>query len=548
MRSLLGTAAVASLAAAGLVIGLAGQAKAQPGRGDAPSGGVTVTITGMTPRYAQASSTITVSGTLANNTGAALSGLTVALYSSASPFLARSTMDAFISGTTSSVTTSQEGVPVAVKTIPDGGQEGWTASFTSAGAQMSGFGVYPVVAAVIDSSGLQRGADRALLPFWQAGQTGFGRLKIAWAWPLIDQPHQQACSALTSDSLAPSLASGGRLGNLLAAGSSAQASAAQVTFVIDPSLLTAVNTMTSRNGYQTGGTFDCRGAQQHPVSQAAKAWLDTLKAAVASQPSVITPFANVDVAALAHNGLTDDVKTAYTLGEKYAGAVLGTAVKSDMSFPAGGQADLSVLTALAAAEPQVSSVVLGSGQMKLFPTGYREDALTSVHTMAGATLRVLLADNTIASVLAGASSVRTFAVEQRFLAETAMISAEAPESSRSVVISPPQTWAPSVKLAQVLLGDSVSVPWLRPVSLASLAMAHDSGGDPRQALASSKVSKRELTASYLNEVRTETASKDVYTSMLYPPGQAYDDILDGTLASCESSAWRGANPGGRALV
>lgn len=538
----------ASLAVAYLAIGQAGQANAQPGPASAQSGGVTLTITGMTPRYAQADSTITVSGTIANNTGAALSSLTVELYSSASPFLARSTMDAFISGAASAITTAQEGVPVAVKTIPAGGQAGWTASFTSAGAQMTSFGVYPVLAAVTDGSGLQRGADRTLLPFWQGGQAGFGKLKIAWAWPLIDQPRQQACAALTSDGLATSLDGGGRLGSLLTAGTSAQASAAKVTLVIDPALLTAVNTMTNRNGYQTGGSFDCRGARQHTVSQAAKAWLDTLKAAVASQPAEITPFANVDVAALAHNGMTDDVKAAYTLGGKYAGAVLGTPVMSDMYFPAGGQADLSVLTALAAAEPHVSRVVLGSGQMKLYPNGYREDALTSVHTMAGATLRVLLADNTISSVLASAGSGRPFAVEQRFLAETAMISAEAPESSRSVVISPPQTWDPPVKLAQALLRDTASVPWLRPASLAALSTAHDTGGDPRQPLASSKAGKRELTAAYLNRVRQEAESKDVYTSMLYPPGQAYNDMLDGALASCESSAWRGGNPGGRALV
>lgn len=552
MRSLLGITAAAGLAAASLAIGPAtGHARAAT-----QAGGVQLTITGMTPRYALAGSTITVSGTVANGTGTALSGLTVELFSASSPFVARSTMDAFIAGKTTSVATSQEGVPVAVKTIPSGGQAGWTASFTSAGAQMAQFGVYPVVATVIDGAGLQRGADRTLLPFWETGQTGFGRLKIGWAWPLIDQPQQQACPALLTNHLAGSV-DGGRLRRLLTAGTSAQANAAKVTYVLDPALLTAVNAMTDRSGYQTGGSYDCLDAQRHPASDAARTWLDTLRTAVASAPgrAQITPFANVDVAALTHNGLNNDVKTAYTLGRKSAGAVLGTAVMSDMSFPAGGQADESVLAALAADEPQVTSVVLSSAEMKLYPSGYRDDALSSVNTMVGAPLHVLLADSTITSVLAGASTAGgaggAFAVEQGFLAETAMIAAQAPQTSRSVVVSPPQNWAPPVKLAENLLKDSSSVPWLRPVSLTGLTTSHDSGGDPRQSLAGKKVSKRELTARYLtgpDGLHQQAKSKDQYMAMLYPPGQAYTDLLNGALASCESAAWRGGGPGGAARV
>ncbi len=55
-----------------------------------------------------------------------------------------------------------------------------------------------------------------------------------------------------------------------------------------------------------------------------------------------------------------------------------------------------------------------------------------------------------------------------------MIAAEAPYSSRSVVVAPPQDWSPSQALAGDLLDETASAPWLKPATLASLTTAPDS--------------------------------------------------------------------------
>src|SRR6516225_628924 len=96
-------------------------------------------------------------------------------------------------------------------------------------------------------------------------------------------------------------------------------------------------------------------------------------------------------------------------------------------------------------------------------------------------MTVLLADHVLTGVLAAGDTASgvlppstQFAVSQRFLAETAMIAAEAPDSYRSIVVAPPQAWSPSAALASDLLSETTSTPWLAPTALSGLAQARDS--------------------------------------------------------------------------
>ena len=203
-------------------------------------------------------------------------------------------------------------------------------------------------------------SDQTLLPFWP-GQRSAGLLrplKISWLWPLIDQPHHQVCAALTNNNLAASLNPGGRLAALLTAGASHPD--ADLTWVIDPALLSDVATMASP--YQVGSKPNCTDAPAEPASTAAASWLAALKEVTPGQPTVITPYANVDMTALVHQGLTADLATAYDTGDAVADSVLGGKFGHEVAWPPGGTADLSVLTNLATAE-HVGTVVLNSSEM-----------------------------------------------------------------------------------------------------------------------------------------------------------------------------------------
>src|SRR5262249_4502287 len=143
-------------------------------------------------------------------------------------------------------------------------------------------------------------------------------LDIGWSWPLIDQPHHQVCSALTNNDLATSLAPGGRLSNLLTA--AREHPGADVTWVVDPALLGDAATMTK--AYQIASGPGCSTAGSEPASKAAGNWLATLKSATSGQQTVLTPYANADVSALVHNGMSGNVTAAYATGSTVAASVL----------------------------------------------------------------------------------------------------------------------------------------------------------------------------------------------------------------------------------
>ncbi len=53
--------------------------------------------------------------------------------------------------------------------------------------------------------------------------------------------------------------------------------------------------------------------------------------------------------------------------------------------------------------------------------------------------------------------------EQRLLAELAMITAEAPNDSRTILLAPPRRWNPAAGYADALAADVSRIPWLTEV-------------------------------------------------------------------------------------
>ena len=473
----LAAAAVMPVAAAAVLV-LAAPAQAQPGQ-PAQSGRVSIVIDSMTPQTAKPGSTVTVAGTVTNGTSQTKAGLDVQLLTSPTRFQTRDEMDGYVSkGTGASLEAVGDPFSLAASLRP-GATVQWHASFQVDTVGMDQFGVYPVSAQLGDGEDDVLGVDQTLLPFWPGQQAaGLERpLDIAWVWPLIDQPHHQVCSALTSNDLTTSLAPGGRLSALLGAGQANPG--AHVTWVVDPALLSDVNTMTKP--YQVASGPGC-AAVNEPASKAAKTWLDTLRDITAGQTPVITPYANVDVSALVHSGLAPDITSAYSMGYAVADSVLQGSFGPTIAVPAGGTADLSVLTNLATAQ-HIGAAVLNSSEMPpANSAGFEpDDAVTSIRTASGVNMTILLADQVLTGVLAtgdtssGVLPLSTqFTVTQRFLAETAMMAAEAPDTERSIVVNPPENWSPSATLASDLLSQTASTPWLSPTALDSLAGAPDS--------------------------------------------------------------------------
>ena len=548
-------AAVAAPAALAAALAMATPAQAGTAHPDqasrsgqvAAAGRVSIVIDSMSPRTARPGATVTVTGTASNGTSRTRAGLTVRLWTSPARFQTRDAMDGFGSRG-SGASLEQAGSSFALPaSLTPGATVQWRASFQVNAVGMTQFGVYPVTAQLSDGQGDVLGLDQTLLPFWPGQQAaGLARpLDIAWAWPLIDQPHHQVCSALSNNDLAAGLAPGGRLSALLAAGQAYPG--AHLTWVIDPALLSDVATMTKT--YQVASGPGCSPSPTEPASKPAQTWLSALRAVTSSQPTVITPYANVDVSALVHSGLTADITSAYAMGYTVADNVLHGRFQPSIALPAGGTADLSVLTNLAA-DQHIGTVVLDSSEMPpTNPAVFKpDDAVTKVRTGDGVTMTALLADHILTGVLAAGDTStgalppgRQFAVSQRFLAETAMIAAEAPDSDRSVVVAPPEDWSPSAALAGQLLDETTRTPWLAPTTLGSLAGAADSDrGISRQHPPDSKDSPGELSGSYLSAVNAVGTQLGVYTDLLDQASASYVDGLGQALTATESAAWRGS--------
>jgi hypothetical protein len=528
---------------------------------------VSLVITSVTPAYATTGQTVTVSGSITNTSAAAISGISVRLRSASVPFESRDELQEYASG---SDPQADGYVPGATTRRPirlsAGQSRPWSVALPVKRAGITAFGVYPLAAEADSASGtpLAGGTSRTFLPFWptKRRQPRPMRQQIAWILPLIAQPLQRPCPVptLLNNSLAASLAPGGRLSSLLAAGQAASAST-HLTWAIDPSLLETAQAMSSP--YQVGGNPDClSGYSRLPASHAAAAWLARLKLATAGQGVFVTPYADVDIAALTRESLDGDLISAFAQGRSAAGSILrrnfiprpaaqpGAAAAdplAGMAWPANGLASRTMLGVLAA--NQVTAVILDSSTMSPAAGDFAAaSAVTSVPDGVNGEMRVLLADDTITQLLASANAPSepagtSFAVRQRFLAETAMIAAQAPNTSRSIVVAPPRRWNPPAGLAASLLAETASAPWLKPVSVSQLATGRLPAGQPaRQPLPGTI--KGGLSLRLLRQVKALDRRIALLDNIRVQP----DLPLSGAVAGLESSAWQGAAGGRQAQV
>jgi hypothetical protein len=529
-------AAAAGLAAVALLLAVPPpQASAITGTAHSPA--YRLVITSLTPQYATAGKTITVKGTLTNHSGESPAGLYVQLYTT--PVLSAASQLKDFSAAPSSFQLNLDGAGFQVPgTLANGATAHWTLSFTSTEAGFTQFGVHGLEAVAGSSvSGLQIADETTFLPYW-AGKGSSDRMKIAWVWPLIDTPRQTACyKTLTNTSLDSSFASGGRLGTLLSTGLQYAASA-HLTWAVDPALLSEAQVMSGQ--YGTTAKADCTETAIHPTSSAAKQWLQNLSAGTANDPMFVTPYADADVSALSHSGLTSDLTTAYRLGDSVAQGILHRPF-SKIGWPADGVADASVLTSMAGAG-QLNTVVLGSSQMPLTGGSVASDAVASVTNGVGDKLQVTLADDAITSILASGGSA--LATEQAYLAQTAMIASEAPSTQRSIVVTPPRNWHPSSGVAGALLNETIRAPWLQSVSLSDVATSKPGAGVTHATVPDREVSKNELSSSYLAAVKAAATSLSLYRSILASPSAEYSQRLEAALAASQSSAWRGGATAG----
>ncbi len=452
----------------------------------------------------------------------------------------------------------------------------------------SGLGVYPLSVQARaryggDGARTAVGLASTYLPWFPDGPPAPTR--VAWLWPLIDQPRRGPAEVMLDDQLDALVAVGddrqprGRLQELLLAGREGskgrcddsaapppgvartslvgcRGEAVPVTYGVDPSLLYSVEAMVRDYTVLVDGEKVDRAASAN-----AEQWLVGLRAAAQEQDVLALPFGDPDVVAMARagTGLRDEVEQLRKLGQATVQRLLyeqGSTRRSLTSvvWPPPGPVTDTALDLLLGG--QARSVVLDAEALPPASTSRNRtpSARTALPSPYGATTGLVVED--VLSDLVAPDPTRWQGprlAEQRFIAETAILAAELPSQSRTLLIAPSRTAdVAQAGLAAAMIADTGRLPWLCPVALAAVAAGTErcaglpdaQGPAEAEELAEGGVAPRgdELSSDFLERLARVQAAADQFTESVLvdrtEKSTAAKARLLRALGRASSAAWR----------
>ncbi|MEU9185315.1 DUF6049 family protein [Streptomyces sp. NPDC048484] len=389
------------------------------------------------------------------------------------------------------------------------------------------------------------GIERTFLP-WQPEAAG-AKSRTTYLWPLISTSHmtaetgsneQQTPVFADDDRLAAELSPGGRLERLLSLGKDLD-----ITWVVDPDLLASVDAMTRSYRVQVNGSSKTTTAGTHQA--VAKQWLSELEKAVEDEEVVALPFADPDLASLAHSGTTvagslSHLKDATTVAGTTVESILHVTPSTEYAWPVNGAIDPSIVKVATSAG--ADTVLSRSDSLR--ETGALPYTPSAARPIGGGTSAVV-ADARLSTAFQGDMTLAdnsTLAV-QRFLAQSLMLTRQAPDRERSVVIAPQRM--PTASQAQTMaqaLTELQGGNWSQSAELSAATKAKpDAGATTRVPSASSYPSslrKQELPQTAFGQIKGTQKKLDSFQVILAdksrvvtPFGRAMDRSM--------STSWRG---------
>jgi hypothetical protein len=560
-RWLRATAAVAGVTLlTGLLQGLqaSGSQATAPARAPIGSRTAAVSIDSFTPRVPTKDATVTVSGTITNDGKSAITAAHVGVeIAPGGPFHSRSDMKSaaeHIGYTRQADGSEISDRTVDLPTVPSGGSVPYTLKIPVSALDLGDTGVYQFGVTVTGRDTVEPwphvlGIQRTFLPWYADGESA-KPTEMTYLWPLTDRSHIAArgdtdtaqSPIFLDDDLAKELAPGGRLDQMVQL-----AKQLPVTWVIDPDLLATVEAMLK--SYRVAGPGgDITHTTPGTGTAVARQWLNALKTAVAGAQVVALPFGDTDLASLAHHGrsvagITGHVKDAAVLGKATVDTILGVQSTANVAWPEQGAIDPSIVSLARTAG--MKRVVARSDT---FPENNLAYTPTAARPLSGGVTGVV-ADASLSTAFSGdmLHEQKANLAVQSFVAQTLLITMQAPEKQRSLVVAPQRM--PTVSQAQAMaeaITTTDAGAWTQSVDFDTAAGAHaDAHASHRVPPASaypSSLRKQELPTESFRQLGVTQKSLNDFVGILTIKDRVTVPFGNAMLRAM-STEWRGDSRG-----
>ncbi|MFD8608671.1 DUF6049 family protein [Streptomyces sp. NPDC059631] len=511
---------------------------------------VAVSLDSLSPSIPSAGDTVTVSGTVTNKGKQPVTDAHVGLR--VGPLLdTRSEIDTVAQRTDFEPGTDGPEIDGTYTqkftALQPGVAQHFSISVPAAKLDLGADGVYEFSVSLSGQTPVQRwdqvlGIQHTFLP-WQPSAASV-KTKTTALWPLVSTVHMTAetgpgtvqTPVFLNDDLAKDLAPGGRLERMLTLGKDLD-----VTWVIDPDLLASVDAMTRNYRIRTDPGADPVAGTHQAV---AKQWLAELQQAVAGKEVVALPFADPDLAALAHRGTSVSgtlslLKDATDVAASTVETVLHVKPATDFAWPVNGAVDPSIIRVATSAG--ADKVIARSDSLE------EPDSMTYTPSAArpiGQGTTAVVADARLSTSFEGDLSqagASTLAV-QRFLAQSLELNGQT-SKQRSVVVAPQRM--PSTSQAQAMYQALLALQqgtWSQSQDLAGAAKADpDPKATTKVPSASrypSSLRKRELRGPAFTEIADTQGKVDNFAVVLTDESRVVTPF--GRAMNREmSTSWRG---------
>ncbi|MGW7029421.1 DUF6049 family protein [Streptomyces xanthophaeus] len=386
------------------------------------------------------------------------------------------------------------------------------------------------------------GIKRTFLP-WQPDAAA-KKSQIAYVWPLIARTRVTAetgsdelqTPVFLDDSLADELKPDGRLGQMVALGKELP-----ITWVIDPDLLYTVDAMAKGYRVRTPDGNSVQGKNKAVAEQ----WLSSLEAAVQGKKVVALPFADPDLASLAHHGkdvsgTLGQLRPATDKAKRAVETVLHVPASTDFSWPVDGAID-----------PSIVNVATSAGAHNVLT---RSDSLTETGSLGytpsaarpiGAGTTAVVADAELSTAFEGdmLNAGNSVLAVQQFLAHSLALNLQKTDEQRGFVVAPQRM--PTVSQAHSMAAAIRALQagrWTQPVDLEAAAAAKPDPGAATQVPGAGQypeaLRKQELPVSAFEKIRTTQNTLDHFKVILAAPDRV--EIPFGNTTNREmSTSWRG---------